>query len=348
MRKKFIYESKELIEYFSSNNIALDNFRNNKIVPDAKKIEDFIVPCDDKKTVFLPYSGEFGTAIIKYMLRFHYHTSRYKVACIPRGYECFFPDAKEFIYDYPSPYPKWEEYKGEGWVLNGHRKSIVVDNLTREYYRNGKRERVLRYFHWKQRSNVELRNKFREFIKTTYDKDATIRHINLFNTNDPVTGVPIQSIARIPFKSKNKYGIKVDVVFANRKLDGDKRTFKKWPEIVKHLQSKGLIVGGIGKAETSFNDMKIINNFDYENHNEAAIEMLSSAKYYIGTDTGVTHWAMNFPHLKSILFRINDGTYDWISPYKGENTRVVRKMSIDINTFNNETVLYKHIDDFFI
>lgn len=348
MEKKFIHSSKELIEYFSSNNITLENFRNNKIVADPKKIEDFIVPCEDKKTVFLPYSGEFGTAIIKYMLRFHYHTSRYKVACIPRGYECFFPDAKEFIYDYPSPYPRWENYKGEGWVLNDDKKSIVVDSFTRKYHGNGKEERVLRYFFWKQRSNVNLKNEFQEFIKTTYDKDATIKQINLFNTNDPVTNAPIQSVAKIPFKNEKKYGIKVDVVFANRKLDGDKRTFKKWPEIVKYLQSKGLIVGGIGKPETSFTDMNIINNFDYENHNDATIEMLSNAKYYIGTDTGVTHWAMNFSHLKSILFRINDGTYDWIYAYRGKNTKVIRSMRESVEKFNDEKILYKHIDEFFV
>lgn len=346
MKKKFIYSLKELIEYFNSNNITTETISNNKNI-DPKKLEDFLLPCDDPKTVFLPYSGEFGTAIIKYMLRFHYHASQYKIACIPRGYECFFPDAKEFIYDYPSPNPRWENYSGEGWVLNGSKKSIVVDNLTRKYYRNGVRERILRYFHWKQRSNVKLREEFNRFIKPKYP-DAVIRHINLFNTKDPVTNLPIQSIAKMPFKNSNKYGIKVDVVFANRKLDGDKRSFKKWPEIVGYLKSKGLTVGGIGKLETSFTGMNIVNNFDYENPNDAAIEMLSSARYYIGTDTGVTHLAMNFHHLKSILFRIDDGTYDWIFPYAGENTKIIKKMRKTEQTFNNETILYKNIDEFFV
>jgi|GEM_PF-3822689 len=346
MEKKFIYTSKELIEYFSSNNITLETFVNNTNT-DPKKIEDFILPCDDKKTVFLPYSGEFGTAIIKYMLRFHYHTSKYKIACVPRGYECFFPDAKEFIYDHPSPTPKWQDYKGEGWVLNGSRKPIIVDNLTREYYRNGVRERILRYFHWKQRSNVKLRDEFCQFISSKYP-DATVRHLNIFNTNDPVTNLPLQSVAKIPFKNSSNYGIKVDVVFANRKLDGDKRSFKKWPEVVGYLQSKGFTVGGIGKQDTSFSDMGITSNFDYENPNQAAIEMLSSAKYYIGTDTGVTHWAMNFSHLKSILFRIDDGTYDWIFPYQGKNTKVIKEMSKNEKTFNDEKKLYKHIDEFFV
>lgn len=345
MEKKFIYSSQELLEYYQKKGVTEETFPRMGF--ENTTIQELFTPCMENKTVFYPYCGEFGTAVAKYMWRFHYTPAKHKIACVPRGYECFFPDAKEFIYDYPGP--NWENYKGEGWVFSiKDSEPIYVDEKTLKFYRNDKSERVYRFFRWEHPVSKKFRKDIIKYVNETYGTDVVFRTIPIYNNKDPFTRKPIRSFAKIPFKNPNKYAIKVDVVFGNRKLDRDNRSFRKWPEVVKYLQSKGYTVGSIGKSGLTFDGGNVINNYDYSSPNEATIEMLSNAKYYIGTDTGTTHLAMNFTHLKSLLFRMRDATHNWIHPYENENTRIIHEMCKNVKTFNNETILYKNIDEFFV
>jgi hypothetical protein len=206
---------------------------------------------------------------------------------------------------------------------------------------------IHRYFKWKEKCSDKDRLIFKKYIRNIYPNPLFV-DTPMVGPREPFTNLPIRTFAKIPFKPQNKYGIKVDVVFANRYLAKDKHSYQKWPETIKYLQSKGLTVGGIGRKGFIFEGMDILHNYDYENSNEASLEMLANAKYFIGTDTGVTHLAMNFPHLKSLLFRLKDGTQDWISMYNGGNTRFIDEMKWGLDKFNNEKLLFKHIDEFFV
>lgn len=332
----FVYNTHEFSEYYRQRGVTLDNL--HEFPKMGSTIRSLLTPFDDEKTVFLPYYGEFGTGITRYVLRFHYTNAKHKIACIPHGYECLFPDAKEFIYQYPGP--KWNEYKGEKWLYNNGRNPRrfhpVKDVVHTKYAR--------KCFVW----DGKLKEEFSDFIHKNYS-NVTVRNlVATYQAMDPITNTPVRTFAKIPFKNPNKYGIKVDVVFANRKNDTDVRSFQKWGHVVNYLKSKGFTVGGIGKKGSSFEGLDIVNSYDYENTTEAGMEMLHNAKYYIGTDTGITHIAMNFVHLKSLLFRMRDHSDDWIQYYENENTRIVRAMGKTMKTFNNETILYKNIDEFFV
>lgn len=332
----FVYNTQDLIQYYKDRGITADDL--HKFPKTGSTLRPVLTPLPDDKTVFYPYYGEFGSGVTRYIHRFHYTNAKYKVACIPRGYECFFPDAKEFIYDYPGP--KWDQYNGERWLYNRgrfpRRADPIKDATLIKHARN--------VFRW----DGELKEEFVNYIHSNH-KGLAVRDITPFyQIWDPLSKNPIRSFAKIPFKNPNKYKIKVDVVFSNRKSDPDIRSFKKWENVVKYLQAKGFIVGGIGKKGSSFEKINAVNSFDYENTSEAALEMLSNAKYYIGTDTGITHVAMNFVHLKSLLFRMRDRSDNWIKYYENENTRIINAMGKNLKTFNDETILYKNIDEFFV
>ena len=136
--RQFVYSSSELMEYYKSRGITYDNVDS--------KIKLLLHPYAKEKTIFFPYIGEFGSGVIKYLVRFHYMNAKHKVACIPRGYECFFPDAKEFIYDYPGP--KWDEYKGNIWIFSKDMRSVRAIDHIDETIDNPKKElgRFFKYF----------------------------------------------------------------------------------------------------------------------------------------------------------------------------------------------------------
>lgn len=358
MDEVYVYNSSGLIEYFRQRGITHDNIKINK---KFSNLAPLLKSKEDEKTIFYPYTGEFGTAVIRYMTWFHFSSDKYKIACVPKGYECFFPDAKEFIYDFPSPTPEWDKYRAQRWLfLHDHDKAILLENSSNTFRHKIDGKVYIgcpkKYFLWEKNCNRNIIEKFETDIKSKHPTASTCviplgksspwHHTR--GIKDPLTNKHIKSFTKIPFKNSNKYGIKVDVVFSNRNILSDNRSFKEWPTVIRHLESNGLSVGGIGTKSTSINGMKIINNFDFENPNEAAIEMLFNAKYYIGTDTGVTHLAMNFTHIKALLFRMPDGTGDWISDYKNSNTRIIEEMCKDVNTFNDVKLLCKNIDEFFI
>ena len=337
--KKFIYNSAKFIEYFKSKGYTYENYpsRLNK----RGTIFPLLQPPIENPVVFYPYYGEFGRAIARHIVWFHYLPAKYKIACVPKGYECFFPSANEVIHDYRGP--KWNEYKRE-W--------LGIDVATNTYRgwdakpQKGTYMKLKRHFQWKLDINSPIRHEFKKSISKIHP-NATYFDAPDYHPVDPYFGIPTIPLMKIPFNNPNKYGIKVDVVFSNRKFEKDKRSFQKWPEIIKHLQSKGLSVGGIGMKDIMFDVGNIPHNCDYDNPNEAMIEMFSNAKYYIGTDTGSTHVGLNFTHLKSLLFRARDDSPNWIKMHQTENTRYVKEMSKSLYKFNDEKILIKHIDEFF-
>ena len=213
-------------------------------------------------------------------------------------------------------------------------------------------ERYRKYFIWNSPRNKKIKWNFIKFINDKYKNTVITRSIDSFEICDPVSEKPLRIFAKIPFTKTNKFNIKVDVVFSNRMykhgLLKDSRSFQEWPKVIDYFKSKGLTVGGIGKKGLAYENFGIINNFDYENPNLASLEMLRSAKYYIGTDTGVTHLASNFPNLKMLLFRINDSSKNWIKYYDGEeNVKIVHEMSQNVEAFNDYKILCKNADEFF-
>lgn len=335
--KNKLYHCQEAVKYYQDNGYNI--YENEHTL-----FKSYLKEYQESKTTFYPYAGEFGVGIFGYALPFHYANAKHKIACIPKGYECFFPSANQFIYDYPGP--NWNTHCQKDGDL------LPKPDLRYESFDFGEKKRAYhKFYKWK----LDERIQFKKFIFDNIGNDVRVRNISHRRIlKDPITTLPLFLFAKIPFKNPNKYGIKVDVVFSNRKhgviKNGDYRSFLKWPETIKHLRGKGLTVGGIGKKESSFDNLEVINNFDFDSPNEAALEMLHNAKYYIGTDTGVTHLAMNFLNLKSLLFRLRDWTPNLIYPYQltNNNVKVINEMCKNYGSFNDEKILFKCIDKFFI
>jgi hypothetical protein len=64
-----------------------------------------------KKCLFMPSYGEFGWNILFAARMVHFTQSSYKIVCCRRGFECLYPTANEFYYDWINPIPD-EERQG--------------------------------------------------------------------------------------------------------------------------------------------------------------------------------------------------------------------------------------------
>jgi hypothetical protein len=89
-----------------------------------------------------------------------------------------------------------------------------------------------------------------------------------------------------------KRGLAPDVVLCCRKRDhAPQRNWQHWVKVVSYLEDNNLTYGIVGQQETSYEFPKAqYPSWDYQD-SDAAIEMLSNCKLYIGTDTGVSHLA---------------------------------------------------------
>ena len=108
----------------------------------------------------------------------------------------------------------------------------------------------------------------------------------------------------VNFPKTKAYGIEVDLVFSNRNKAGTKdRNFSHWDIFISHMLSKKLRIGAIGRKDMSYNFNGVVNSFDYPNPSVATIEMMQSANFYVGLDTGPTHLAVLFDNLNIFIFR---------------------------------------------
>jgi hypothetical protein len=51
--------------------------------------------------VFLPWIGEFGVMLLRWVRYVHWYEATEKIVCCRRGFEVFFPSATAFLYDWP-------------------------------------------------------------------------------------------------------------------------------------------------------------------------------------------------------------------------------------------------------
>src|SRR5262245_10883053 len=54
-----------------------------------------------ERAIFLPWLGEFGVMLLRWVRYVHWHPAACKVVCCRTGQEPLFPSAASFIYDWP-------------------------------------------------------------------------------------------------------------------------------------------------------------------------------------------------------------------------------------------------------
>jgi hypothetical protein len=126
---------------------------------------------------------------------------------------------------------------------------------------------------------------------------------------------PINPHERIKFYPKIR-GEKVDVVIAPRKrLSRPEVNWTHWQELINNIKSQGLSVGVIGSKENSLHD---IGEDLFSQDLDQSIEMLQTAKAFVGTDSGGSHLAACVG-IPMIVFRHNSGRTCFIEHMKKVN-----------------------------
>jgi hypothetical protein len=252
--------------------------------PGFKRL-DTILQRHEGTYVFANTVREFGQFVPYEMKTFHYFNCEKKIACIDRGYEAFYPSADGFIYDFKGP--KIGDFH-HGGSLNWTRDEAMIAEFTRDIHSKIPDAKIIYKFDNAGDDVFSLPLAVPPFY------DSPVAMFTWLGVNFPKT---------------KAYGIEVDLVFSNRNkgvnpnLDVTKRNFQHWDVFIAHMISKKLRIGAIGRKDMSYKFNGIINSFDYNNPSVATIEMLQSANFYVGTDTGPTHLASLFDNLNIFIFR---------------------------------------------
>lgn len=233
-----------------------------------------MVNIEQEKVVFLPFYGEFGWFLNSFIRFVHYYKAKEKVVCCHPGEEIYFPSANSFFYNWKDIFADSEKC--------GFRNTWPIDPA----YKPTKEEKVLE-----------------QDLRALYPNHQIVRF---------EFAIPPELVQYfpIPIRPVKKYGISSDIVICARNRQtmgqfGDKgiRNYQRWDEIVSPLNKAGYTISIVGKEHSSYNFHEAcIRSWEFEDNAAAIIELLSSSKLYIGTDTGPTHLAALL-RTPMILFR---------------------------------------------
>ncbi len=232
-----------------------------------------------EKVIILPFYGEFGWFLNSHIRLAHYFIASNKIVCCRKGEEVYFPSANNFFYDWKDIFEDYEKCGFRNtWPISPSFKATAEE----------------------ERLKTKLKSLYPEHRLLDFQYAIPPELVQYFP---------------IPIQFKKKYGIKVDIVICARKRhatgnfgDHGIRNFEKWPQVIVPLLQKGYRIGIVGKKETSY-DYSVFDtrSWEYKDNNSAIFEMLSSARIYIGTDTGPTHLAALLK-TPMILFRNENET----------------------------------------
>ena len=207
------------------------------------------------KIVAAPYAGEFGWLTSMALRQFDIHPAKEKIVCCPESHKVFYPNATGFHHDYNF---NISGRKGQGgW----HNRTLAV-KIAQEF--------------------IDSNPKYSDY-KVWYPKKG-----NCWNDGKM-------------FRHEPKFTPKpqcdpVDVVFSyrKRKMASCKNTS---PKLYKHtlrmLKNRGYTTGIVGAKSSSGETENIdYRAWDYDNEDDATVEMMQNAKLVIATNTGIAHLAI--------------------------------------------------------
>lgn len=216
--------------------------------------------------VFMPWVGEYGIMLMFWARYIHHFNAPGKVVFCRKGDEPYFPTATKFDYEWEDPVPD-KIKNGTGW-----RQMDMI-------YMMELREKILKSY-----VGHELITPFRMPQRPRLYKFC------------PLSFIPEPTIKR---------GLAADVVFGCRKraYNPDKN-WLHWEKVAEALKNAGFSIGLVGVKDTTFDlPQADVRAWDYgEVDASANIELIKSAKLYIGTDTGTTHLA-SMCNIPMLVFR---------------------------------------------
>ena len=234
--------------------------------------------------VILPFLGEFGWKIIDFVRYVHWHPAKQKIVCCERGEECLYPSVTGFFYEWKHPHPDNVRCGSGAWAVSG--------------------------------SHAFGDDELRPRLANKYPDHAIVRYIEgecPWHASDLIKFMPHASGSNLN---------PVDIAIAVRKREFvHLGNYQHWHEMATVFRSLKFTVGLLGHPETSFTDVP--SDEQSWNHHvgptAGAVDMLAHCKFYIGTDTGLSHLAalMDVP---SFIFRYgHPGAPNLMGMYKRAN-----------------------------
>ncbi len=215
-------------------------------------------PCEiGEPVVILPYYGEFGHFVNSYIRQVEYIGATHKIVCCHPGDEIYFPSANGF-------YSEWiEKYSANERV--GYRNcwppsaAYVPDADEEELV-----ERLVRRFPG---------HRILYLAEPLDDPQVVDMPIRIAGGSVPIPRLDIAVCCR------------------RRKWD-EYRNFEQWDDVLAPLAAAGFAIGVVGEKETSCDfEFLRFRSWEYSPNSLAVVDAISTARLYIGTDTGPSHLA---------------------------------------------------------
>ena len=262
-----------------------------------------------KKTVFLPWRGEFGQMIMAHVRWVHQHPAATKVVCCRRGDEALFPSAVDYFYD-------WADMPDEM-------------KCTKSLDDHGN----LQYLEWVQdRVRQKFADQDLEFVQPL-DGGKPQRY-----KADPAKDFKPrpQTIACFP---------PIDVLVCPRfRKHGQHRNYQHWEAVVKGLQANGLTVALAGMKQTSVDVRSVPEHLKSWNYDslDSTLHMMNVARVVLATDAGLAHLAVLNQSPLLVIYdqpgvEAGKPEWPWVLPHMQRHATV--DCNPIINGWNNSQVV---------
>ncbi|HUT93890.1 MAG TPA: hypothetical protein VMY37_30785 [Thermoguttaceae bacterium] len=234
------------------------------------------------KHFFLPWQGEFGCFITSFIRAVHTWPSEYKVVACRPGYECLFPTANEFFFDYSQ---------------------ILPDRK--------KRGRSARPWVRKRLQDLEASIRSRHPEYAAFEFVLPFMKYHCYRDTDVVTTRFRPVIA--------EQGLATDVVITprNRRYVA-KRNLPFWQEIVDALKQEGYSVGIVGHPDTTVQLQNVDLLSWHHGDMEPSIDLIRNSKIVLAQNTGVAHLCV-FLAEPMLLMLSSKGMLCWMEAQRDPN-----------------------------
>jgi hypothetical protein len=238
--------------------------------------------------IMLPYYGEFGYFILWYARWANLIEAPRKTICCQRGEELYFPSATNFFYDWKNPIP---DKCRAGWRDNhqsskcGHYepnedKLGLIELFSNEYPDHKIIDPCSLFSH-------SIINFARPLTFQLASEPADHqRRWDFAHPKDSQSALKIKPLY-------SKIDLRVDVVIGARNRDRNHgKNLTWWGEFAKMLKDNGMSYAIIGDEDTSYRvEGASAYAWDFPILGEACVDLLQSARLYVGPNTGTAHLA---------------------------------------------------------
>lgn len=223
-------------------------------------------------TLFLPHYGEFGWRILTSVRYIHQHLAAKKIVCCRHGDECLYPGAAHFFYDWENPIPDDRRSKH----ASANQQDLIEASAA-------------------DRRIIDVHFRMGAVPSFTVQSDPAA----LLSIRPPISARP--ALAR------------VDVAMGARwRVAGKSRNWpaEHWGRLCVGLRAAGISYGFVGLPTGELEDVQRTAIATASAHPDGptagAVDLLSHARLYAGTDTGTTHLAA-LVGLPIVLWRSAEG-----------------------------------------